>query len=339
MKINNKDIKFNFTVIFAFICGVIFIFATYAWFSSSLNVEIEFVNLSVNNTTGLYISLDGITYGDSVTVNRESITNDLDPLYPGNNNKWPMGKGMYPISSPGILVDNNDGDFDWFVKVREDKPRNSEDLRIGLKKYKTRGNSANFIAFDLFIKNISFSRKADNLYLWEQTGINLLDDKDPLSVGMLNSMRMGFSFDGFVDDHNAPSSVVQNLNCDNACKDMIYEPYSTSHNETAIENAADANVDLVNGEYFPTYAIKQEAKFVPLYSGYSDKYPIDEIYYKEQETFTELNEKMFEIPHGIMKMKVYIWMEGQDIDSLYTVSNGDTLSIDLQFHKDNAGYR
>ena len=50
------------------------------------------------------------------------------------------------------------------------------------------------------------------------------------------------------------------------------------------------------------------------------------------------NTPLFEIPDGITKARIYIWIEGQDIDSLETYSDGTKVDINLSFIKDNKGY-
>ena len=43
-------------------------------------------------------------------------------------------------------------------------------------------------------------------------------------------------------------------------------------------------------------------------------------------------------PNSITKIRVYIWIEGQDIDSLETDSEGAELYLDISFIKDTVGY-
>jgi hypothetical protein len=46
----------------------------------------------------------------------------------------------------------------------------------------------------------------------------------------------------------------------------------------------------------------------------------------------------FEIPNGITKARVYVWIEGQDVDSLETDSEGAEVEIGIDFTKDTAGW-
>ena len=43
-------------------------------------------------------------------------------------------------------------------------------------------------------------------------------------------------------------------------------------------------------------------------------------------------------PNSITKVRVYVWLEGQDIDSLETRSEGADISIAINLIKDTAGF-
>ena len=68
-----KPKNFNLMLLVTFFLGVLLIFSAYAWFQSALNVQVKFVNLVVSKKNGLFISLDGINYGSSVEISRETL--------------------------------------------------------------------------------------------------------------------------------------------------------------------------------------------------------------------------------------------------------------------------
>ena len=47
---------------------------------------------------------------------------------------------------------------------------------------------------------------------------------------------------------------------------------------------------------------------------------------------------MFTVPDGYTKARIYVWIEGQDIDSLETMSSGTNVDISINFVKDTLGY-
>ena len=48
--------------------------------------------------------------------------------------------------------------------------------------------------------------------------------------------------------------------------------------------------------------------------------------------------QIFSLSKGISKVRIYMWIEGQDVDSLETVSSGLNLAVVINFFKDIAGY-
>ena len=64
------------------------------------------------------------------------------------------------------------------------------------------------------------------------------------------------------------------------------------------------------------------------------KWDLTEIFKTEE----EFDRPLFPIPNGITKIWVYVWLEGQDIDSLETDSKGAEVSISISFVKDTQGY-
>ena len=66
--------------------------------------------------------------------------------------------------------------------------------------------------------------------------------------------------------------------------------------------------------------------------------PLDTEHFALQNTITDLSNRVFGLSTGITKVRVYIWVEGQDIDSIETQSQGANIEVSLNFYKDLAGY-
>ena len=63
IKLIRKDKhKFYLSIVVIFFLGILLIFSTYAWFSTSLNVRIKTFNMIVTKNSGLSISFDAINY-------------------------------------------------------------------------------------------------------------------------------------------------------------------------------------------------------------------------------------------------------------------------------------
>jgi len=335
-KINRKQ---TFIIILLF--GTLSIFATYAWFSTNLNVKIKTFNMIVTKNGGLSISFDGINFDTFVEISRDELIRNIINTYPSSKNQW-ASTGLTPVSSNGI-TNHNSSTFNMFetdggVRYRN-KNKNNGFIRTSLMAEDERREYNRYIAFDLFFKNETGSPISDNLYLDTGTAVTMEEGASEEMRGLLNSVRIGFVKVGSVT-HEASVSEIQNIQCNNNCSSIIYEPNSTSHTDLSIERAKKYGVNLINGQNFPTYASIREGGPIYVANTVSGSANIDSNYFALQSTRKEgeIDQPLFEIPDGITKARVYVWIEGQDIDSLETDSTGSSISISINFVKDTAGY-
>ena len=338
-KIDINNIKGSMFVILCL--GVLLIFATYAWFSTSLNVRIKTFNMVVTKNSGLTISFDAINYDTALEISANALLNDLKNTYPNHMSQWATN-GLTPVSSNGI-TNHNSPAFNIFVAdggvkyFKRDKSRGFVTTKQ-LQETKPKQFSY-YIAFDVFLKNETDSPISDNLYLDGDTSVTIGDEENDEMKGLANSVRIGIVKIGSTS-LDAPAAIAQNLSCNNNCESIIYEPNSTNHTALSIERAQKYGVNLVDGQKFPTYAFSRAGGPIYVENSVSGSPNLDPNYFTLQNTVTEANfeEPLFDIPNGVTKARIYLWIEGQDIDSLETDSTGADLSISLSLVKDQAGY-
>jgi len=329
---NSKN--FNLMLLVTFFLGVLLITSAYAWFQASLNVKIKFINLVVSKNNGLFISLDGVDFGSSVEISRQNLIRELKNTYPTNNSQWAK-LGLSPVSSNGIL-DSNHEKFEMYGASDYELDPSTEKGYLSTKKLAEDyiSDRKSYIAFDLFLKNVTGSPVSDNLYIDNGTGIKLDDEGTEQVEGLINSSRIGFVKIGSVPLESSVDEI-QNIKCNNNCQMVIYEPNATDHTELSIERAKKYGVNLLDGQYFPTYAITGEMDFFEMSQLFQTNIPEN---FGLQITRVSIDKPIFEIPDGITKIRVYVWLEGQDIDSLETRSEGAAASILINLIKDTAGY-
>ena len=341
-KNNNKKIivekvqskNFNLMLLVTFFLGVLLIFSAYAWFQSALNVQVKFINLVVSKNNGLFISLDGINFGSSVEISKQTLIENLKQTYPGNTSQWAK-YGLSPVSTNGI-PNSNTSVFDIYHASDVSIDYINEKSYLTTRKNKEDGISdkKSYIAFDIFLKNITGSPVSDNLYIDEGTNVIIDNGHTEQIEGLINSVRIGFVKVGSVSNI-ASVQEIQNIECNNNCQMVIYEPNSLNHTELSIERAKKYNINLINGQYYPTHAITGEINFVEIGEIIKGNLVKN---VSRQITRVDINRPIFEIPDGITKIRVYVWLEGQDIDSLETRSEGADVSVLINLIKDTAGY-
>lgn len=334
--------NFKLTIVLIVLFGVLLVFSTYAWFSSSLNVQVRTFNVVVDKTSGLFISLDGINFDSAVEINLNTVIRDLRATYPNHTNQWATN-GLTPVSSNGI-TNSDSPEFNVFASngvlyYKRDQNRENGFVTTEQIVETEPKEFAYYIAFDLFFQNITGSPVSDNLYLDYSSSFVMNADASEEMQGLGNSVRFGIVRIGSVDN-DSPANVVQNITCNGQCESIIYEPNSRNHTNLSIERASKYGVTPVNGERFPTYAFRRAGGPIYVRNTVSGSENLDLNYFSLQNTITEenLDEPLFQIPDGITKTRVYLWIEGQDIDSLETESEGAELTVSINFTKDTLGY-
>ncbi len=339
MKRNNKKKKIVISIVILFL-GVLLIFSTYAWFSTNLNVKIKQFNMLVAKNGGLSISFDAINFDTSIEISRDVLITNLTATYPNHRNQWALN-GLTPVSTNGIAEDNT-----YFFDIYETdgvsykRNRKEDGFIYATKSSEEKPRSYNsYVAFDVFFKNVTGSPIADHLYFDRSTAITMATEGNNEMRGLVNSLRLAIVKVGSLPLDTDPTTL-QNIQCEGRCEAIIYEPYSYNHTDLSIERAQKYEINLIDGKTFPTYAMKKEGGPIYVKNNISGSPTLDLNYFTLQNTIHEedFERPLFEIPDGITKARIYLWVEGQDIDSLETDSSGAELLIDLFFVKDTAGY-
>jgi hypothetical protein len=196
-----------------------------------------------------------------------------------------------------------------------------------------------YIAFDVFFKNVTGSPIPDNLYFETGTEVTMTSDSSEEMQGLVNSIRVGIIKVGTIP-LDADPSAIQNMKCQGECRAIIYEPNSKNHTNLSIERAKKYNLLLKDGERFPTYSMIKPGGPLQVADNISGSPTLNLEYFTLQRTIYEEDfaNPLFTIPDGITKARIYVWIEGQDIDSLETDSQGAELFLNVNFIKDTAGY-
>lgn len=336
---NKRNIFLTLFLIFMF--AVLLIVSSYAWFSTTLNVKIKTFNLLVTKNDGLSISHDAVTYGNYIEISRELLYDDLGRTYPGYRTMW-NANGLVPVSTNGPSS-RNSYFFDMYTTsgILYSDFVNKKNGVVTTKLYdqSVPKKYSYFLAFDVFFHNDTGSPVADNLYFDGGTGFVVNEELDEQMQGLVNSLRIGIVKVGSLPKTASPREV-QNIKCNNDCEAIIFEPFSTQHAPMAIENALRNGIEVIDGEEFPTYANVKAVERKPIKDVISGSPTLDTDNFKLQNTITEddFDRPLFTVPDGYTKARIYVWIEGQDIDSLETLSSGANVDISINFVKDTLGY-
>ena len=310
-----------FLLIWFFFLTIFLSTITYAWFSSNRIVDLHFFDVHVETDGGLEISENAIDWKSMITVDElKSAYN----TYPSSMNQIPGV--MNPMSSGGTVdgngylnifyghAENGDGSAFYLTTFRKTEERTTE-----------LSNNGDFIAFDVFVR----STTPKSLYLDGSSYVLPKGEED--SRGIENSARVAFIKEGNVPS-NTNIETAQNLRTNNDNNVVLWEPNYDVHTEHGIANAertygiytTKENADIIY--YDGVIGTVNNSAKVNVSNANAMNYPdlfkradID-VYTKKNNTE---NKYLFDLDAGITKIRLYMWLEGQDVDSENMASEGD----------------
>ena len=413
-KNNNKRKRriLNLALVFTLI-AIVFGSATYAWFIGMRTVSVNPFEIEIAATRSLDLSLDGVHWSDTVSINQNNYSNPgVADTYLTNTNNW-AGRGLIPVSTVGE-VDISSSRLKLYEKGSLTATAGGYRLMASRVPNNVQGaNPDGYVVFDLFIRNSSGAEYYSDYNELNEEAIYLTNDSKVevgstgvADAGIENSVRVAFAQIGRVE---APTTVntegddialIQGITCNGGtgteangitgiCRTAtIWEPNDTDHvanaltwyNTTCMARTG-ANTSLaesytvddsstcdtvVNGQAYHTYAIGKEIAVetaVDVYDGddynnyttdvatsYADvialpgqgessngKYLFPVPYFTDTmklKTGTERPQFMSLAPNSVTKVRVYIYLEGQDIDNYDFASIGKQISVKFGFTKE-----
>lgn len=319
---NNKKNRKKILVIWIFLTSLLLTTTTYAWFTTNRVVTINSFNIHVAAEGGLEISADAISWKAILSLDD---LNYAKNTYPNSRNQIPYV--FEPVSTGGTVTNG-------LLNLYHGSPINegTDFLLTTRKMVEEEGfgdeSDGNFIAFDAFFKASSEM----TIYLSTASKVAYASAENP---GIENAIRVAFLNEGTIDA-NTDTALVQNMNSANRA--YIWEPNYDTHTQYGVSNALNTygiTTTTTNASIIPYDGVINEINtgdHILLQEANSNKYPnffrrvnID---YATQKDFDE-NQVLFTLEPGITKMRIYMWIEGQDVDCENNSSMGD-VTIDLQ---------
>lgn len=413
-KKHNKKLKR--LLIICLLCAIILTVSTYAWFIGMRTVNVSSFDVDIATTEGLFLSMDGQNW--SYQLDARNAT-----PYAKNTNVWADeegNKGLIPMSSVGDM-DPASSTMKLYEKASLTATKGGYRLlasRIHNFDNKDTNNNyvegKGYVAFDLFIKNLSGTEYyADNqplneeaIYLTTNSAVIVAQDGEQ-NTGIENSVRVAFTQIGRIKADSEVIDDITSMTCagdtdkkvTGICRNaQIWEPNDTAHVANAIswyetscltrksgtdgatisnasaynttgDNTAcgkvkngtanntfavtraigvDDNVDVYDGADFNTYAanVSDYATYSAAIEGKTGS-ELDTVkngfklvnypYFTDtMKNLTGMQRPTFMTlaPNSITKVRVYIYIEGQDIDNYDFASLGKKISVNFGFTKE-----
>lgn len=335
-----KKQRVFFSIIMILFTGIILTASTYAWFTSNRNTSVKDIDVNVTASTGFQISADADEWKSILSFD------DLKGItYTGGHNRFPTE--VAPVSTIGDVSDTNGFMQMYIGTVTDEEGASYLKSELLSETYATPVvSNGNFIAFDLYFR----SGTASDVFLAKGSKVG----GKGTDSGIKNASRVGFIVEGNTD-YASEASTAQGLQCSNetdsvapCTTSLIWEPNATSHTAAAVSHGkkvygitTDAtNSDLYdadgNAKVLPYKGVKTVFDKVAVNSTSSDNFATPANLRTTKLDFataiTGANVPAFHINAGITKVRVYMWVEGQDIDCEDNAASTATTTKGLQFN-------
>lgn len=312
------------SILVLLLMAILLISSTYAWFTANQTVTISTLNVNVVAQNGLQISADGKEW-KAVLSNEDIMPEDvLNATYGSNINQIP--EALVPVSTIGEVVDGKMKMFKGNVTSDADpeSPTYGKYVLSSTVSSESRGYVGDYIAFDVFLR------------VDADTDIVLASGSDVTAgtndKGLKNAARVAFvtAADADVQDAGAAVSDIQAVV---PSVPYIWEPNTNVHTSAAISHALSnyGMSGLTGSTVLSSYNGLKDVTTTPLLLDSTDEAVFSEVtpQYKTLEN-NAADTDVFTLKAGITKVRIYMWVEGQDIDCENTASGTD-INFDIQF--------
>ena len=281
---------------------------TYAWFTVGTTANVNNLNVNVQTANGIQLSLDGKSWKSTITTKEIIAAIEGAKDYSGRCIQFPTGE-IAPVSTAGVVTN---GKMEMFLgEFNEDGTLKSTAL---IDQNDTVGN---YIAFDLFFKysgnqplslNVGKGQSVVSTVSIDEEGKATLLTEEA-DMGTRTAVRVGFvPMGSFATDAEARNQT------DATAAVKIWEP--NSQVRAAGSEGGEGKLPY-NG-------------FVKAFDNNGEEDILADGQTAPVETHDTNIIQLMDLSKTYSKIRVYIWLEGQDVDCINNISNGD-FQVTLQF--------
>ena len=369
------------------LCAILLIVSTYAWFIGMKTVNVSSFDVEIAAIDQLSLSLDGKKWAETVSISKSTYNDTENTVYAGNTNSW-GGDGLIPMSSVGV-IDPTVSRMTLFEKGSlTTTPGGYRLMASRVNNYQEGSTEQDgYVAFDLFIKNLSGNEyytemnqlNEEAIYLTTDSQVTVAQDGEQ-NTGIENSVRVAFAQIGRVKATVTDQATITGITCatdstvTGICSNrvaQIWEPNDTAHVQNAInwyntsckartgatitDTASYSGTcgTVADGTAKQTYAVSGVIDYTDQvdvydgtdYNGYTASVGAAPAAGKlnAYDTFTDTEKNLAGVarptfitlaPNSITKVRVYIYIEGQDVDNYDFASLGKKISVAFGFTKE-----
>lgn len=323
-KKRKKSKKIFIAILMILFTGVILTASTYAWFTANKTVTVSQIDVNVTTSEGLQISADAVNW--KTVISNDDITG---VTYSGNKNQLPKETATIKPTSTIGEIDTATGFMKMFVGTVESNDAGNYILTAQQSTETKSTTSGDFVVFDLFFQ----TNAAATIYLTSNSTVGSVG----AATGIQNASRVGFVVQGHAAA-GTDAATIRALKSDGTVPAVIWEPNNDVHTAAAVKHAADVYKISTQQTGASQLAYKGVKKDISKTANVLLKSTETEYFADVTPNIsttvagipTTKYERVFDLEAGVTKVRIYMWVEGQDVDCEDNASGG-SVSYNLQF--------
>lgn len=297
MKKTFKKRAFISAIAMLIVSAIVLTSATYAWFSMAKKVEVESMELNVTSPEGIQISANTSAFTTKLTAEDIKGTSSTRfKAYDGHINNIPE-----TVKPSSTSLETNGSKIKWFDGSINEQGRmviSDVNNEVG----------SGIVAFDLFVK-VKDAQKVK----FGSTTVTCADNPE-----VITAMRVALVSYGTVAE-KAGASVIQNATVTGR---TTYELDPNNHTTTVNEKVA-------AGKAIPETKSIRYSGVAPVNSDFTNIVSSNDYTYTLRGDIAKTPEAAtINVGAGITHLRVYMWMEGNDVDCANDVA-GSTINFNL----------
>lgn len=295
--------------------------ATYAWFTANRTVRIDDITVNVEASGGLQVSTDAQNWKTLIT--NDDIINP--PAWDGNTNQFPSL--LTNVSTAGLTsgtgrlqmykgnVSSDTGEFLLTTTQEEDK----------------KGTEGSYVAFDIFIRADVTGDDTTTVPLYLTTQSQVVSKEGDTDTGLKNASRIAFVEEGYTPASSAVGTM-QALTGSTKSHVTIWEPNAGSHTQAGVNNGISYYSHIAEVASIGTGDANTVLPYDGVKAGITNGITLAKANatnnadsFQAVKTGNNLTllttnkdfntaPQFITVHRGVNKYRVYLWIEGQDID-------------------------
>lgn len=284
------------------VSAIVLTSSTFAWFSMAKRVEVEEMELNITSPDGVQLSGNTSAFTTMLTMaDLKGETAARWAAYTGNENNFPE---LLSPSSSAMECANSLPKF-FSGSIDDQGLLNATAVASDI--------NSGYVAFDIFVK-----LGADQKVYWDQTTVTCEDNPD-----VVTAMRVALLNCGTVNPKAEADEILTKFPANSfGNRVVMFEPNAYDHTEASGYAAGATVPDKYISTPITRYTPNGNGKNICTHNSYTVTAPC------MRATETDSSNQFFNGVAGINRVRVYLWMEGNDVDCENSVA-GATLKFNL----------